>query len=78
MDHSNRRKEELAALYEPPRALRVGELRAGTGGNDPQCRGPGSGAVGPCFNNGASASLCSTTGSGASSCDPGSSADIEY
>jgi hypothetical protein len=55
--------------YESPKALRLGAVRSGRGGEDPPCRGPGSGASGDCLPGVSAQFLCLQTGSSADKCD---------
>jgi len=69
----NERNRDAAAglepAYEPPRALRVGGLHAGTGGTPAGCRGAGSGAEGDCATGNSATVMCFDNGSSADKCD---------
>ncbi|MFC2023200.1 hypothetical protein ACFLT5_00485 [Chloroflexota bacterium] len=61
----NQPKADLRPVYEPPRALRLGDARTGSGGVL-ECTLPGSGdAFGVCTSNGADAGECLDDGSSA-------------
>jgi len=60
-------KTDDRPAYDPPRALSLGEMGAGTGGSPP-CTLPGSGAGGDCETGLLAESTCGGNGNNASVC----------
>jgi hypothetical protein len=60
--------------YDPPQALRMGDVRAGAGGT--ACRQPGSGYSGNCQAGDVPDGDCLTVGGTALTCSTGNSAEI--
>jgi hypothetical protein len=69
---AERRREDGAGgylRYKPPRAMRLGRARDGSGGDEQTCDAPGSGADGDCATGFAASVMCFMSGNTADKCD---------